>query len=227
MHERNGSRVHVTYKETIVHGPVSTEHIVQLFDDVDSLADTVSAFLRVGLAERDTALVVITPDHWKAIALRLRERGGSRHAKSRSDRLIVRDANATLKRFMRHGVVDRELFQESVGALVSRLATSGRRLRIYGEMVDLLAAEGNFVGAQQLEELWNDLREREPFTLFCGYSAGNFGNPCSADALGLICRSHSQVRSHQRDVLGSFLLQDHQSQDMSRASRIDSMQPHA
>jgi hypothetical protein len=217
----------VTYKETVVHGPVSTDHIVQLFDDVDSLADTVSAFLREGLVEQEPVLVVITRDHWKAVALRLRQRGGLRDGLSRSDRLIVRDARATMKRFMRNGLPDPTLFQDSVGTLVSRLAGSGTGLRIYGEMVDLLAAEGDFRGAHLLEELWNDLRERHAFTLFCGYSAGNFGNPCSAEALRLICRSHSRVESNPRDVLGSFLVQDHQSSHHSSASRAEPVQAHA
>ena len=77
------------------------------------------------------------------------------------------------------------------------------------EIVDLLAVQGNFAGAQLLENLWNELHARMPFTLFCGYSSENFGDPLTAGSLRSICRSHSHVRSNPNDLLGSFLLRTH------------------
>jgi hypothetical protein len=108
--------------------------------------------------------------------------------------------------FMRHGRPRRSLFQDSIGSLVSSLARRGAHVRVYGEMVDLLAAEGNLDGAVELEKMWNDLGERESFALFCGYSAVNFGNPVTTDALRTICRTHSHIRSDRRDVLAAFLV---------------------
>ena len=49
------------YKETIVHGRITTEHLVQLFDGTDSLADAVSEFLREGFLAGDTLLVSVRP----------------------------------------------------------------------------------------------------------------------------------------------------------------------
>ena len=66
-----------------------------------------------------------------------------------------------------------------LGSLVARLG-NGRRVRIYGEMVDVRAARGNYKAACQLEALWNALGRRESFTLFCGYASGHFGDPRTA-----------------------------------------------
>jgi hypothetical protein len=76
-------------------------------------------------------------------------------------------------------------------------------------MVDVLAAEGEYDGAHELEALWNELGTEAEFKLFCGYRAAHFGDPRNADALRRICASHSEVLSNPRDVLGSFLVRSH------------------
>jgi hypothetical protein len=199
----------VRHRETVVHPHVGAEHLVQLFDSADSLADAVTAFLRDGWLQGDTLLVVIDKAHWGAITRRLRANDLPPDNATNSGQLTVRDAAETLQLFMRHGRPNRELFDRSIGTLVQQLVSQGRRLRIYGEMVDVLSAEGNFQGAQLLEDLWNELGARESFTLFCGYSSVNFGDPRTAETLRSICRSHSHVRSNPRDILGSFLLSAH------------------
>ena len=106
-----------------------------------------------------------------------------------------------------NGRIDQKLFEDSVGTLVWALASSDRRLRIYGEMVDVLASRGDFRIALQLEARWNELRAETPFTLFCGYSSENFGDPKVSDALQLTCQAHSHIRTNPRDPLATFLLE--------------------
>jgi hypothetical protein len=199
----------MTFKETVVRGTISSEHLVQLFDTTDSLAETVAEFLAAGVVEGQRLLVVAMPDHWSAIASAMRAAGVDADAATASGQLTRLDAADTLRLFMRRGRPDRDRFDASVGRLVRELASHGQPLRIYGEMVNLLATEANMDGALQLEELWNALAETCAFTLFCGYSAVNFGDPRSAEALRRICQSHSHVRTHPRDPLGSFLTDTH------------------
>jgi hypothetical protein len=73
-------------------------------------------------------------------------------------------------------------------------------------MVDLLAEEGNFHGAEQLEALWNELGTQYSFTLLCGYSAAHFAAPNAGNALDSICRAHSHVRTDVADPLGTWLI---------------------
>lgn len=199
----------MNYKETVVHGRIRSEHLVQLFDGEDTLADEVTRYLRDGFLAGDAMLVVIARAHWNAVASRLQAERLSVKKAQVAGQLVVRDAGQLLQAFMRYGLPDRALFDSSVGALVRQLRTDGMRLRIYGEMVNLLAEEGDFESAERLEGLWNELGERESFTLFCGYSAAHFGDPRTAEALRSICHAHSRVRSDPRDVLGTFLLTAH------------------
>ena len=186
-----------------------TEHLLQLFDDSDSRAAAVSRFVTDGLRQGDSLLIVMTHENWNEVAIRLRSSGAAWERALQSGQLTVRDAAAAMASFMRNGRPDRDLFNQTVGTLVSQLNSRDRHLRIYGEIVDLLATEGDYRSAQQLEELWNELGRRESFTLFCGYAAVNFGDPGTAEALKQICRSHSCVRSNPRDILGTFLLHAH------------------
>ena len=182
-------------------------HSCQLFDGRDTRASAVAGYFHDGLAKGDTLLGVMQPESWSSTVHCLQRLELDPLALLATGQLTVLDAAATLAAFRRGGNVDRQLFDNSVGALVRSLAVEGRQLRVHGEMVDILAAEGDFRSALRLEELWNDLRSKERFILFCGYSAVNFGSPAAADALQQTCRAHTHVRTNPRDVLSAFLLQ--------------------
>jgi hypothetical protein len=185
---------------------VGSEHLVQLFDSDESLADAIGAFLHEGFVRGETLLAVMEEQRWYGVAMRLSSRGVPVDEVMRSGQLTVRAAAETLKTFMRLGRPDRHMFEDSVGALIRDLSGRGAPLRIYGEMVNLLAAAGDYRAAHELEELWNDLGRRSAYRLFCGYAAAHFGDPGTLGALRRICASHSQVLSSPQDVLGSFLL---------------------
>ena len=183
------------------------QHSLQLFDCRDSVADAVSGFIAEGVEAGDVVLAVMRRETWESTARRLRERGLDPAVAQASGGLTVLDAAATLETFLVNGRIDQKLFEDSVGTLVWALASSDRRLRVYGEMVDVLASTGDFRIALQLEARWNDLRAETPFTLFCGYSAENFGNPKLSETLRLTCLAHSHIRTNPRDPLATFLLE--------------------
>jgi hypothetical protein len=183
----------------------TSEHHLQLFDSSKSLAETVAAFLMAGFNRGEPLLVVATPEHRELLTRKLEEAGLNTREAAVASRLIVLDASQTLDKFMRQDAPNAAAFDEVVGSLVARLA-NGRRVCIYGEMVDVLAARGNLKAAHQLEELWNDLGRRESYTLFCGYASGHFGDPKSARALQDICEAHSHLHRKKDDLLAEFLL---------------------
>jgi hypothetical protein len=192
-------------KEIVVRGDAPSEHVIQLFDTPETRAQAVAAFLSEGYHNGETLFVAISQQNWERVADGLRGAGVPVDAALASADMIVCDASVTLEKVRHNGRLDPDLFEASVAAAVRRLAASGKPFRVYGELVDLLAAEGEFPSVQLLEDLWNDLCDEFEFALFCGYSAANFGDPRSAESLRAICRSHSLVRANSRDLLGSFL----------------------
>lgn len=184
----------------------ASEHHVQLFDSSQSLAETVAEFLLAGFHRGEPLLIVATPEHRELLARKLNEAGINIHEATAANRLVMLDAVQSLEKVMRQDVPSAIAFDEVVGSLVARLS-NGKRVCIYGEMVDVLAARGNYKGAQQLEELWNVLGRRESYTLFCGYASGHFGDPKTARILADICASHSHLHRKTDDLLAEYLLE--------------------
>lgn len=186
--------------------PEESEHIVQLFDSSKSLAETVGDFLCLGLSRGDNLLIAATPQHSHLLTRRLAEAGWNVHEAIAARRLVMVDAARTLDSFMRQDLPNAAAFDEIIGTQIRQLS-NGRRVWIYGEMVDVLAAKGNYKGAHALESLWNELGRRECFTLFCGYASGHFGDPRTASALAKICEAHNHVHRKPSDLLAEFLLE--------------------
>src|SRR5690242_1486820 len=137
----------------------TSEHHLQLFDSSKSLAETVAAFLMAGFNRQEPLLIVATPEHRALLTRKLEDAGINVHEALLASRLVVLDAAQTLAKFMRQDLPSAVAFDEVVGSVVARLGNGGR-VCIYGEMVDVLAARGNYKAAHQLEELWNDLGRR-------------------------------------------------------------------
>jgi hypothetical protein len=185
---------------------VKSDHVVQLFDTPESVGETVAAFLRDGLARGETLLVVARGINLQAITTALL-REGARVAQLReTGRLTMLEAVPVLRQLLVDGMPDEERFERVVGDLVRHLAADGAGVRIYGEMVDVLAEQLEFGAATRLEELWNDLATRTPLTLLCGYASAHFAPANAADRLREVCACHTRVVQGHADLLGSWIL---------------------
>jgi DcmR-like sensory protein len=172
-------------------GLETSQHIVELFDSTESLVDTVAAFLSDGLRQGDRVLVVMRLAQWNSVASKLTSRAVSLTEAIASGQLTVLDGIRTLARIMPHGSPCGGLFEEVIGKTVRQICATGVRLRVYGDLMDVLAADGNFQGAHELEKMWSDLTRQEPVTVLCGYSAESFHNADASETLKSICRSHT------------------------------------
>ena len=169
------------------------EHFVQFYESEAFLAESVAAFIAGALAAGNRAIVIATPEHRSAIADVLMSRSVDAPGAIRRGQLVSLDAAETLEKFMVNGSPDARLFRETIGPLIARLTEGGRTLRAFGEMVALLAAQGNRSGAIQLEDLWNGLGEEHMFTLFCAYPIGQFNGAADFESFEHICGQHTRV----------------------------------
>jgi hypothetical protein len=196
----------MTVRECVVRGSVASEHIVQFFDSDESRAECVSAFLAEGITKREPVIIVAQPKNWVAALAQLdNQRVPVRRAMDEG-MVVVKDADETLARISRNGKPDATAFENVVGKAVGGLAPRGGRVRAYGEMVDMLARNGELEDAIKLETLWNRLGERTPFHLLCGYCAAHFVATSTHRALRDICSAHSSVHRHSQDPLATWLL---------------------
>jgi len=197
------------HRERVVRGSVVSEHLIHLFNEPRSLVDTVTTHLYDGWRRGDSLLVAARACHWALASIELAARGCPVDELVAAGRLVVLDAPKTLASFMVNGEPDRERLQMSVGTVVRRLcreSTAG--LTVYGEMVDVLAAQGNFIAAEHLEALWNTLSTECSFRLLCGYSSSHFDDDRSVGHLDRINSGHSNSSARATDPRGSWLLAD-------------------
>jgi hypothetical protein len=177
-------------------------HAVQLFDAPRSLADAVSHFLIDGRARGEHLVVIARASHWQLIRAYLERRA---FPVEDAEGLTVIDARKIRARIMRRGLLDPGRMEDTLGTMMAEFATGPRPLRVYGEIVELFAEEGDFEQACALEDYWNHLHDKYRFTLLCGYSAAHFADPRNSRHLREVVGRHTSVKSQSADSLGSWL----------------------
>jgi hypothetical protein len=167
-------------------------HAVRFYDNQESLCRMVADFLGQGVLAGDAGLVIGSSAHNAEILEQLSARKLDVEALRRTGDLLFVDAHEMLTTFMVDGLPDGELFKSEAGKALDRLlrGQAGRRVRAYGEMVDLLWKRGNSVGAIKLEVLWNLLAMTHDFSLLCGYAMGNFYKNAGVSE---VCEAHTHV----------------------------------
>ncbi|HEX5215815.1 MAG TPA: MEDS domain-containing protein [Vicinamibacterales bacterium] len=189
-------------------GTSAHEHVGQFFDEPANVGPAAAAFLLGDAMPGTTLLIVAKPEHWRAIADELEWRGYPLESRMLDGRLHVLDSAHTLLRLLTDGAPDSARFDSVIGSFVRELANaSPGGLRIFGDMVDVLADRGNLQDACMLEACWNRLAQNVPFSLCCGYSSVNLAGPGTVKMRRAICHAHTRMATDVLDPLGTFLVQ--------------------
>jgi anti-anti-sigma factor len=168
-------------------------HLVEFYEEDESLAESVRDWLAPALTAGDAALVVATGTHRRRFEQALVASGIDLPAAAAHGRYIGLDAEETLSQFMRDGRPVPARFASVLGDCIARASSSGRRgVRIYGEMVVVLWGAGNITAALALEDLWNDLARSHEFSLLCAYPATAFDSLDTQGSFRAICHQHSR-----------------------------------
>jgi hypothetical protein len=169
----------------------SSDHFVQFFDADDQLVDAVGRFVHTGIEAGEVCVVIATAEHRRRIAAELAVRGIDVAALEADYRYIAVDADTLLNGFFSNGRLDRYRFHDRVGMLQKQAASSGRPVRVFGEMVALLVSRGHVPVAIELEDMWNELGRSQEFVLLCGYSRAVFTGPLAKKTMDRICAMHT------------------------------------
>lgn len=172
-------------------------HIVHFYDEDTKFLDPLSRSLGAALGSGGVVVVIATPAHRTELSRRLTLLGVNHPRAIKQGRYLALDAEETLGRFMRDGWPDEPLFGEVVGRVLesamAALPDEKGRVVAFGEMVALLSAQGRTGAAVRLEQLWNGLTRKYPFSLQCAYPIANFQKSGDEDWFLKICAEHSAV----------------------------------
>jgi hypothetical protein len=185
-----GKDLYGTTWERWLDAPAACDHLVQLYTDDAFLARAVVHFVKAGFAVGEAAVIIATPAHSALFGERL---PGFSEALDRRQ-IVVLDAEDCLKTFMVDGMPGREAFLSTVSTVLTRVRAAGYlRMRLYGEMVDLLWQRDALDAAVRLEELWNELIAVERLPLLCAYRIDNFDRYAHRRALAPIGKAHTHM----------------------------------
>ena len=162
-------------------------HEVQFYHDDVFLIEAVSSFVEKSLYEGAMVIIIASEHHREALHDLINFSYPIHEGK-----VMFYDAEATLATFMRDDWPNKTLFTKEVGLILQHAALTGP-VRVFGEMVAILWAQGKVRAAIRLEELWNDLAKEKEFSLLCGYPGSAFSNPKDNDLFLQVCRPHTHV----------------------------------
>lgn len=172
-------------------------HIVQFHANDKCLIDDIARMIGSALVFGDAAVVIASRSRRKQLENHLKTSGLETELARNEGRYIVLDAEQTLKEIYRDRKIDAERFTVLVGKAVVAAAANRRgehpRVVVFGELVALLVAKGDFEAAIRLEQLWNDLVRRHSFSLRCAYPMDEFAGGKHTEAFLRICAEHSGV----------------------------------
>ncbi len=175
-------------------------HVVQFYERDHDLCATVARFAAAGMALGEPAILVMTPGHAASTRALLHDAGFDVDRLLAARRLTLLDAAETLAGAMDGGVPVRERFIPMFGGVVAevRAKTGAERVRVFGEMVDLLCRAGDAEAALRLEAIGNELAQNGPFSILCGYAKTGFANAHDFDA---VCGAHDRLHDEKHAAL--------------------------
>lgn len=170
-------------------------HALHLYEDDAQLVEALGTFVADGLDAGDAVVLVATHEHVRDLERELAARGIDLGAHRARGRAVTLDAAETVARLVPGGVPDAARFRELIEPLLeaARAAAPSSRVRIHGEMVDLLWREGNAEATLRLEALWSEVVTGRPYSLLCTYPLGAFSAAEGGVAFRGICEQHGAV----------------------------------
>lgn len=169
------------------------EHCVQFYESDKFLVDSLAGFIGTGLEKGQGCIVVGTKEHRDELDEQLAAKGFDLETARATGQYLSLDAGETLSKFTVDGYPNPALFREVIGNVIYSAGSGRPFVRIFGEMVSLLWAEGKRGEAISLEGLWNELHKTHSFSLLCGYPLNGFCGEDMAEPLHGVCAAHSSV----------------------------------
>ena len=172
-----------------------SDHIVQLYQDDDFLNYAVCHFACSGLANGESVIMFPTVTHWSAMRPRLEAEGVDVQAAQERGQLTLVYADELLPRFMRNAMPESTVFGGVVGEVVAQARAGGRyqRVRLWGEMVDVLWERGDVAASMSLEDLFDQLGKKREFSIFCSFLMDNFNGDIHEVMLPRLGTNHSHL----------------------------------
>lgn len=181
--------------------PLKTEsnqrHVVQIYKDSSEYYRNLTLFVAAGLEKNEAVIVVSTLEHWRNLQVSLICKGFDPEDLIAKERITFIDANVAYKEFIKDGdeqfVHNFSLMGQEV---INHTLKKFGKFRAFGELVDVLCAEGKTDLAIEVEKMWHQYVQKYDFALFCAYSSENLKNSNPSKIIN-ICETHTHLLAEE------------------------------
>lgn len=159
------------------------------------MAKIVAEWSALGLRRGSGVVLACTPAHLRLVETELCVLGVDIVHAHANGRIVFLDARSVIDTCIVDGAPDAKRFKEGVTAAIRRAAgpRGATTLRAWGEIVDLLAKQGNLHAADTLERLWNEILDETGAQLLCSYELDALDDAARSRVLADIAASHTGV----------------------------------
>jgi CheY-like chemotaxis protein len=170
-------------------------HAVRFFESEEHAHRTIADYFIEDARLDDHCIMIARPNTFAGVLRTLAPMSSSGTLRV-ADRIRFVDADASLAEFMRGEVLNREHAEDFCMRLLSRVPAGGEntRIRLYGELVDVLCERGHRPIAIQIEDLAGLLFALEPrLSILCGYNVRHFAGETGAAEFRAVCGKHTDI----------------------------------
>ena len=153
---------------------VAPGHTVQFYRDERFLIDSITTFIKGGLDLNETVLVIVTAQHRKELYTTLTSK------ELRNGKLWFLESHEAFMLFMEEDWPNESQFMNGMERFL-RAGCENNQIRVFGELVAVLCAEGKAAAALRLEELWNAFIDKTPLSSVMCISTIRAGRPRDSD----------------------------------------------
>lgn len=142
------------------------DHVLQFYMGEESALRQIAGFLSEGLRVGEAVVCIAREElHGPLREQLISEHPDLRNREAEGQILFIGSRRAKAQ-VVHDGTVNKAAFQELVGQVIEGLGSRFPRIRIHGDIVDILAQEGDLKAAAALESLWNEVLRCQSFPLF-------------------------------------------------------------
>src|SRR5262249_20994203 len=156
------TRIEAEAWDQLVADPRPRDHIVQLYQENAFLNRAVCRFVGAGLANGEGIILVSTAPHWSGFHAYLEDDGVNVSAARKRSHGTLVAAGDILPRFMRHAMPVPDIFAGVFENVVAEARDAGgyHKVRVWGEMVNVLWERGDVDASMNLEDQFDQLIKR-------------------------------------------------------------------
>ena len=173
--------------------PIEPRHDVAFYADWPRLDECVFQYSFDGLLAEETIVLILSGRSLQMVSTVLSDHGLDIAELVETGRFALFDADDTLAKIDGPSGVDWAAVTSLANDLVDTASSSGRPVRLFGEMVTMLWNHDRVTEALELERFWHELSGRRRLDVLCAYPS--FIAPGVVEPMNLLCGLHDHVVS--------------------------------